>query len=331
MFDDLLRELKRLEQGVSVPIGMPLDEGGYFDRRCPWDDCSFTFKVLFEDWKEKVSDDTCYCPSCGHKNLPQSFNTAEQDQYIKQVGLAYLQGRVLKSMRADAARFNRQPQRSFITMRLNVKDAPVPMAIPSEATEAMTLRVTCESCDCRFSVIGAAYFCPACGHSSANQILDQSLEATRRAVAALPTIRASLADRDTAALTSAKLLEGLLVSLVTAFQRFAEANYPGLPLPTQQPRRNAFQSLTEGSQLWSAAGGSAYSAILDASELADLSRFFQQRHLLAHREGLVDQDYIAKSADSSYAVGQRLVVREQSVMEFVRVLEKLVSGLRADL
>ena len=49
MFDDLIRELKRME---SEPVRLPMDADadGYFDRECPNTDCEFQFKVLLSDW-----------------------------------------------------------------------------------------------------------------------------------------------------------------------------------------------------------------------------------------------------------------------------------------
>jgi len=61
-----------------------------------------------------------------------------------------------------------------------------------------------------------------------------------------------------------------------------------------------------------------------------LRRMFQQRHLLAHREGVVDQDYIDRSGDTSYRVGQRLVVRDDAVLAFANDLEQLSIGLKDD-
>src|SRR4051794_18496217 len=118
---------------------------------------------------------------------------------------------------------------------------------------------------------------------------------------------------------------------MTAFQRFADASYPRLPGYEMPSRRNAFQNISEGDQLWSAAGGTSYSAILDGRELADLQRLFQQRHLLAHSQGIVDADYLAKSDDKTYTVGQRLVVREPAVKRLADLVEKLAAGLRADI
>ncbi len=37
MFDKLLRDLKKLQQGVSIPITLPLDDDGYLDRQCSGD------------------------------------------------------------------------------------------------------------------------------------------------------------------------------------------------------------------------------------------------------------------------------------------------------
>jgi len=72
------------------------------------------------------------------------------------------------------------------------------------------------------------------------------------------------------------------------------------------------QSLRKDQSLWRQATGKAYDDLLSAAEISDLLRFFQQRHLLAHCEGMVDQDYINRSGDQSYSVGQRLVVREEA-------------------
>ena len=57
---------------------------------------------------------------------------------------------------------------------------------------------------------------------------------------------------------------------------------------------------------------------------------FQQRHLLAHRQGLVDEDYISRSGDTSYRVGQRLVIRETAVRECLTLIEKLAAAMADD-
>lgn len=57
-------------------------------------------------------------------------------------------------------------------------------------------------------------------------------------------------------------------------------------------------------------------------------RYFQQRHLLAHRKGLIDEDYLSRSGDTAYRVGQRLVIREAAARECVALVRKLGAALQ---
>jgi hypothetical protein len=125
------------------------------------------------------------------------------------------------------------------------------------------------------------------------------------------------------------VIENGLQSEVTTFQRYAEALYARRP-SAPAARRNAFQNLSEGSELWRLAFGKEYSDHLGSGGLGVLTRIFQQRHLLAHRQGLVDEDYIKRSGDTSYRIGQRLVVREAAVREGLALVEKLAAGIADD-
>jgi|KBSMisStaDraftv2_1062788.scaffolds.fasta_scaffold821167_2 hypothetical protein len=89
-----------------------------------------------------------------------------------------------------------------------------------------------------------------------------------------------------------------------------------------------FQRLSEASSLWREAVGKGYEDFLDTKELFDLRMLFQRRHLLMHRDGVVDADYIQKSADHDYAIGQRIIVREGDVFRLVFLVGKLRDELR---
>ena len=60
MFDDILRGLERIPERQTISVDVVLDEDGYYDRTCPAPECRNGFKVLFEDWKAKVPDETAY-------------------------------------------------------------------------------------------------------------------------------------------------------------------------------------------------------------------------------------------------------------------------------
>lgn len=324
MFDELKRELQRLSGTTQISVPLHADAEGYLDKECPAPECLFQFKVFQEDWRDKVRDEEVFCPFCGHTARSDKWYTQEQVEAAKKTALAQLQGRINAAMRRDADEWNRrQPSKSFLRITMSVDSKPRHMLVPLMAAEPMRLKITCEACGCRYAVIGAAFFCPACGHNAADLMFTQSLDGIRSTLDAIPGVRAAIADRDSAETTVRLLVENGLQNAVTAFQRYVEAlyatKYPGLPAP----RRNAFQSLSEGSNLWHDAAGKRYTDYLDATELAALTRYFQQRHVLAHRQGLVDANYIARSGDSSYRVGQRLVMREASVRECVALIEKL--------
>jgi hypothetical protein len=117
------------------------------------------------------------------------------------------------------------------------------------------------------------------------------------------------------------LLEKAVQDTVMSFQRLAEQLYEDRIGVVA--RRNAFQNLDAGSQLWTAAAGSSFEQLLDGAALERLRVFYQQCHLLAHQQGIVDADYITRSGDATYAVGQRLVIKEPAVLEFAGLIERL--------
>jgi hypothetical protein len=330
MFDELQRESRRLEGPQKISVSMPSDEEGYFDRECPSPECLFEFKVHEDDWRDKVRDEEVFCPFCGHAADSGKWLTQEQAEHVKKVAFAHLQERIGRAMNRDAENWNRrQPRDSFIRVTMKADIRPGPVLVPAAAAESMRLKITCLKCSCRYAVIGAAFFCPACGHNAAELMFSLSIAGLRNATSATAAIRAAIPDRDTAKTTARRLIENGLQDAVTAFQRYAEALYARHP-SAPAARRNAFQNLAEGSALWHAAFGKQYSDHLDGGELAVLKRLFQQRHLLAHRQGLVDEDYITRSGDTSYRVGQRVVVREAAVKECLSLIEKLAAGLASD-
>ena len=216
-----------------------------------------------------------------------------------------------------------------ISNTMKVEGRPRHVPLPPAAAEAMRLRIECSQCKCRYAVIGAAFFCPACGHNDAEVIFSLTIAGIRGALDALPAVRAAVSDRDAAENTVRSLIEHGLQNAVTAFQRYAEALYSQL-VSAPKPRRNVFQNVAEGSNLWYNATCKRYSNYLTSAEMSVLKRAFQQRHLLAHTQGIVDQDYIANSGDTSHQPGQRLVLREAAVRYYLDCIQKLAEGILED-
>ena len=112
-------------------------------------------------------------------------------------------------------------------------------------------------------------------------------------------------------------------------QIVAEVIFQTLPnASTVRIRKNLFQNLSESSAVWRTATGKGYDDLLGASDLEALGVLFQQRHLLAHREGLVDREYIDRTHDPTYKVGQKLIIRETAVLRLADLVEQLGEALR---
>jgi uncharacterized Zn finger protein (UPF0148 family) len=331
MFDKLLNQIKKLEHGVEIPLNLPLDDDGYLDRECHAHACHAEFKILFQDWRDKVSDEKVYCPICRHEAPSGEWNTDEQDEYIKAVAFGHVQDVVHSALAEDARRFNRAQRPGFIQISMSAKPGSRPLIMPVEVAKAMRQQFTCEVCGCCYASIGAAFFCPACGHNSAVATFSQTIETVRHVVALAPSIRSTLAkeyDDDLAQDSVRNTLEDSLVRLVGAFQQYADALFERLPSASSFKRRkNIFQNLSESSALWRSAAGKEYENMLSVAELQELEALFQKRHLVAHRNGIVDQEYIDRSADKTYSIGQRLVVRETTVLRLGDLLSKLAGEL----
>jgi hypothetical protein len=273
-----------------------------------------------------------FCPVCREEAKSTEWNTPEQHEYIRQVGINHIRGIIGKTFSQVATDFNRRQRPDFINISMSYKPGTPTLIVPISATEELRQKFTCEQCGCRYSSLGAAFFCPACGHNSAESTFSQTIEAVQKSLAALPAIREAVqavADADAAKNTTREILENRMGCMVGAFQRIAESLFDRTPAATTTRRRkNVFQNLTEGSALWRTATGKGYEDLLTLAEMADLLRLFQQRHLLAHREDIVDQDYITKSGDTTYAVGQRLAIRDGAVSRLAELITKLTEEMR---
>lgn len=328
MFENLLKSLEGLH-GTAVAVELEADENGYLDRQCPSSTCEFIFKVNAKDWKKIASGGHGWCPMCGHEAPVNHWYTKAQAEHAQSETLQVVLGHVDQALRADADQFNqRQPKNGFISMSMTLEGGSHrTYALPAKAAEAMQLEIRCDHCNCRFAVIGSAYFCPACGVNSVTRTYQDSLRKIRAKVDSEDIVRRALTQsigKDDAELTCRSIRETCLSDGVTAFQRYCE----GLYEPYGKAAFNVFQRIDDGSALWRSATGVGYEDWLSASELQTLKVLYQKRHLLAHCEGIVDQKYIDKSGDSIYKPGQRLVIAASDVAGLLTLLEKLGAKLK---
>src|SRR5687767_8245356 len=145
MFDDMLRQLRKLENPQTITIQLPLDDDGYFERICPSPGCSTGFKVLFTDWRDKVPDAQAWCAICGYSAESSTFSTPEQQKYINAHALRHIQGQLNDAFRRATPRTHKA---GFVSMRLTYKPGAPVVVVPYEATAALNQQSSCELCGC---------------------------------------------------------------------------------------------------------------------------------------------------------------------------------------
>lgn len=328
MFEKLLKELERITQ-ISVPIQS--DEDGYLDRECPNEDCLFQFKVYETDWEELFKDEKVFCPFCRHEAKSDAWFATEHIEQAKEQVIKHIHGRIDKALEQGARDFNsKQPRNSFIKMSGKVTGTKlIHYIVPVPSKEEMQLKIQCKICNAKYAVIGSAFFCPCCGHNSAEETFDNSLKKIQDKIKNIPIIRKAVetVSKDEAENTVRSLIETSLGESVVAFQRFCEVKF-STRAPGKNVRFNTFQNIENGATYWKDILGETYADWITVDEMTKLNILFQKRHLLAHREGIIDQKYLDKTCDSLYKVGQRIVIKEKDVLELVGLVEKLVDTLR---
>jgi hypothetical protein len=164
-------------------------------------------------------------------------------------------------------------------------------------------------------------------------VFEDSIRKIKAKTGHLREIRKALEEiqkADEAELTCRSLVESSIQDCVTAFQRYCEEVYLAIPSADKMPF-NVFQRLKQGSKLWRKYLGEGYEEWIGGSDFNKLSLLYQKRHLLAHRDGIVDMEYIEKTDDTTYKVGQRIVVTENDVDMMVELVLKLADKIKTKL
>ena len=329
MFKEIEQEVQRLSASVEIPVDLSPDQDGFLDRRCPETRCHQDFKVSFVDWHGKVAD-AAFCPLCGKEAERMCWNTPPQQRYLEETALKATAERVRDAIERGIAQGNRRHAHGgFLRMTMEFKPGPNLPVSPPRLTDLIESKIRCPSCACRYAIVGAAFFCVACGHHDPDSVLNSSLEAIRRVMESLPEILKSITDPDTAAMAERSWIENSLINVVSSFESWAHHRYSRFASSSTTPR-SSFQNLVKGSDLWKSLAGRSFPDHLETGEWEVLVRAFQQRHLFVHRQGIVDAEYAKRSGDVTWAEERRIVLTARDILKNVRIVEKLAKGMKAD-
>lgn len=321
-----------MEDSYRLKMAIESDENGYFDRRCPNEECQYIFKINLHDWEEKVSNEHVYCPRCGSDAPSSEWMTEEQNEVILENATSFALGLLhdeLKSAFKDIEHTTRRNKFARITYKPGKR--PAYIDLPITQSEEWATEIVCDDCGTRFSVIGNAYFCPCCGKDLTTNAIRDSLASYKVRIDSLGRLRVFFEEEyspEEAEKQTALFREDTLGSLVGTFESFAKKRYEELGGKPQ--KGNVFQRVVDGSELFRTLIGKGYSESIGESGMSRMNLLFNRRHLITHNNGVVDERYLSKTGDDAYAVGQRIVLKDEDLNELLRLISSVVESLLSE-
>jgi len=297
-----MSNVERLGNQFSIQI--EADEEGYIGRECPVESCLGYFKIMLGTGLKDPAP--CHCPYCGHTAAHDKFFTPAQIEYAQSLVFRQFADAFQKDLKA--LEFEHKPKGGFgIGLSLRVTNSPLPPVRYYQEKELET-KVVCDKCTLRFAIYGVFGWCPDCGAHNSLHILNKNLEFARKELTLAETLDAELAEH---------LIGDALENIVSAFDGF------GRELCSQKGIDIRFQNITAARRRVQEAFGFDFAADLDVESWTVIIRAFEKRHLLAHKMGVMDEDYIRKAADPGAVVGRRVRVSPDEVAHAIGIVEGL--------
>lgn len=297
-----MSNLRRLGNSISVPI-QP-DEEGYIGRECPVDSCLGYFKITPGTGLKGPAP--CHCPYCGHSGEQNTFFTQEQIEYAKSVAIRKLTDAIHQDLKL--LEFDHKPRGAFgigISMKVT-SSGQQPIRYYREKN--LETKVTCDKCTLCFAIYGVFGWCPDCGAHNSLQILSKNLELANKELSLAKSVETELADH---------LVGDALENVVSAFDGF------GREICSQKAADIHFQNMNSARRRVRETFGFDFAEELSVDSWVTICRIFQKRHLLSHKMGVIDDEYVQKANDPVAVVGRRIRITHEEISLAISLVETL--------
>lgn len=305
----------------QISISLPTDDSGYLGRECPSSDCKGYFKIINGTGLSGVTD--CHCPYCGHTADQSEFSTPDQIEYAKSVAIREITNAFAKDLKR--LEFDIKPSGAFgIGLSMKVKHGE-PHPIHWYREKILETHIECSNCTLKYAVFGVFAFCPDCRQHNSLQILNKNLELAVKMIDMAVTAEVEITER---------LIENALQDCVSAFDGFGREIcriHANKSSDLSKVERISFQNLDGAKRNFAMLFGFDFTSGLVVEEWKAAIRGFQRRHLLSHKMGVVDDEYIRKSGDARAIVGRKVSIEVDEVRELVQVIGKLAVGISDNL
>jgi hypothetical protein len=297
-----MNNLRNLGNQFSIPIHA--DEDGYLGRECPVQECLGYFKITPGTGIKGPAP--CRCPYCGHSGENKTFFTQEQIEYAKSIVIRQVSDAFFKDLKS--LEFEHKPRGPFsIGISMKVKTSPL-QPIRYYREKQLETEVVCDSCTLRYAIYGVFGWCPDCGVHNSFQILTKNFELVKKELILAESAEKDLADH---------LVGDALENLVSAFDGF------GREVCLRKGADIRFQNLAAAKRKVLEIFGFDFGDSLPPDEWERACRVFQKRHLLAHKMGVIDEEYVQKANDPGAIVGRKIYVDKDEATSAIGILEAL--------
>jgi len=312
-----MSNLERLNGQMSIPL--PKDETGYTGRECP--ECERYFKIAFGTGLPGSSK--CHCPYCGHNADQSYFHTKEQTEYATSIAFKEVEEALFKDLKN--MEFDIKPRGAFgIGMSMKVNRGSIPQ-IKHYTENELETEVVCDNCTLRYAVYGVFAYCPDCAQHNSLQILNMDYEVIEKML--------GMAAGSDAAVQK-KLIEDALEDCVSSFDGFGRnlCRLHSQKASNQaQAEKISFQNIAGAQKNLIDQFGLDIAAGLPINHWDIVIRCFQKRHLICHKMGVIDDEYIQKSGDISAVVGRKIQIDADEVRQLIGVLKTMSSDIMTSL
>jgi hypothetical protein len=297
-----MNHFRNLKNPVSVPIRP--DKDGYLGRECPIKKCVGYFKITPGTGVKGPAP--CHCPYCGYSRASNEFFTKEQLEYARSVAVRKLVDAMQKDLKS--LEFEHKPQGMFgIGISLKVKGSP-PRPIRYYREKQLETEVVCDTCTLRYAIYGVFGWCPDCGMHNSLQILTKNFELAKKELKLAESADADLANH---------LVGDALENVVSAFDGF------GREVCSRKAADISFQNLPTARRKVQETFGLDFADVLQPDEWEQTCKLFQKRHLLAHKMGVIDEEYVQKAKDLGAVAGRKVHLDHDEVTSAMSQIEAL--------
>jgi hypothetical protein len=185
--------------------------------------------------------------------------------------------------------------------------------------------LTCERCTLDFAIYGVFAFCPDCGAHNSLQILTKNFEVISKLIRLGEQADADVADQ---------VISDALENAVSAFDGFGREVCRIAAPRSSDPQKAvsiSFQNVEAARQRVRDLFSVDMASALSPDEWSRVVLCFKKRHIIAHKLGVMDQQYAITAGDPDGVAGRKVRLMRGDVEQLSELLRRVGHTLARDL